>query len=153
MFHFFIFFFRDQSRPLFVRMQFDEFYKNLDSFGRYQKVKYFLICLTYMFPPIMVYTWSFTAATPAFRCRFPTENSTAKFEISPEFLRSYQPTVDQCKTYQNQISTKECQRCFQTTSSVDEPLQPCTKFVFQRSPYQSTLVEEVRRTTKNFDSI
>lgn len=113
-------------------MQFDEFYKTIGVFNRYQKEKYFLICLTYMFPPIMVYSWSFTAATPTFQCQL--ESSTA--------VKSYLASESQCLKYQNHLSIAECQRCFRQTNQSDE-LQPCTSFIFDRTYYQSTLVEEV----------
>ena len=126
-------------------MQFDEFYQTINAFGRYQKVKYFLICITYMFPPIMVYSWSFSAATPSFRCQTPVENSSTLI-IAPDVLRRYQPSESQCHQYQKQISLSECQRCFQIDPrnlSQDEPLTRCKSFVFDRIYYQSTLVEEV----------
>ncbi len=127
-------------------MQFDDFYKTIEVFGRYQKVKYLLICLTYMFPPIMVYSWSFTAATPTFHCR------TTSVDDMPEIsIINYIPTESQCRQYQSGISVSECQRCFQITNKTDEnngPMKPCTSFIFDRTYYQSTLVEEVDR--KNF---
>jgi hypothetical protein len=126
-------------------MQFDDFYITIGSFGRYQKVKYFLICLTYMFPPIMVYTWSFAAATPSFHCRTPIDNMSG-VTITDDIRHRYIPSESQCSQYQNQISLSECQRCFQITDKSDEndgPMKACTKFVFDRTYYQSTLVEEV----------
>lgn len=121
-------------------MQFDDFYQTIGSFGRYQKTKYFLICLTYMFPPIMVYTWSFTAATPDFRC----EQSAAGTRMN------YVPSESQCRQYHNEISVSECQRCFYFSNASVDPAQhddaltACTSFAFDRTHYQSTLVEEVR---------
>jgi uncharacterized membrane protein YqaE (UPF0057 family) len=120
-------------------MQFDDFYQTIGSFGPYQKTKYFLICLTYMFPPIMVYTWSFTAATPSFSCRLSAGGSNV----------SYVPSESQCRLYQKQISISECQRCFHVidpstdNDQHDGPLRGCTDFIFDRTYYQSTLVEEV----------
>ena len=84
-------------------MQFDDFYKTVGVFGRYQKVKYFLICLTYMLPPIMVYTWSFTAATPSFRCRIPIDDISG-ISITDDILHRYIPNESQCREYQSQIS-------------------------------------------------
>ncbi|UJR09792.1 hypothetical protein I4U23_014018 [Adineta vaga] len=132
-------------------MQFDDFYESINPFGRYQKLKYFLICLTYMFPPIMVYTWSFTAATPSFHCQSSTDIA----------HHNYIPNESQCRQYQKQLSISECQRCFRwtnTSDSSDEPMQACTKFVFDRTYYQSTLVEEWmmvcnRTTLKSFAQI
>jgi hypothetical protein len=126
-------------------MQFDDFYKTIGSFGRYQKGKYFLICLTYMFPPIMVYSWSFTAATPSFHCRTPIDDM-SRVSITDNIRYRYIPSESQCRQYQNQISIPECQRCFQITNKSDyndEEIKPCTNFVFDRTYYQSTLVEEV----------
>jgi OCT family organic cation transporter-like MFS transporter 4/5 len=121
-------------------MQFDEFYKTLGVFGPYQKVKYFLICLTYMFPPIMVYTWSFTAATPSFRCLTPSTNISG-FSITDNMLHRHMPNESQCRLYQSKISIQECQRCFQVTDKSEEMI-PCNNFIFDRTYYQSTLVEE-----------
>lgn len=119
-------------------MQFDDFYQTIGVFGRYQQMKYFLICLTYMLPPIMVYSWSFTAATPSFSCQRSGDLSTD--------MQSFQPTVEQCGNYQSQISVKECQRCFQvfnTTQPNQGRMVPCRRYEFNRTYYQSTLVEEV----------
>lgn len=130
-------------------MKFDDFYESVGVFGRYQKLKYFLVCLTYMLPPILVYTWTFTAATPSFSCQI-APNDMSEMQISDEILLRYLPTENQCRTYKNQLSVQECQRCYHTknrTSFGDENdeqiLKPCQYFRFNRTYYQSTLVEEV----------
>ena len=123
-------------------MQFDDFYKTIGVFGRYQKAKYLLICLTYMFPPIMVYSWSFTAATPSFRCQIPEDNSPG-FSITDNILKRYIPSESQCREYQNHISVRECQRCFQIIDTTSGTMGACKNFVFNRTYYESTLVEEV----------
>lgn len=79
----------------------------------------------------MVYSWSFTAATPTFQCQ--TSSSTVKDYLASE---------SQCVKYQSHLSISECQRCFRQTNQSNE-LQPCTNFIFDRTYYQSTLVEEV----------
>ncbi len=134
-------------------MQFDDFYKTIGVFGRYQKVKYFLICLTYMFPPIMVYSWSFTAATPTFHCRTSIDDM-PEVSITNNIVQYYMPTESQCRQYQSRISVGECQRCFQMINKTDEnneQMKSCTKFSFDRTYYQSTLVEEVNINRKKFD--
>lgn len=127
-------------------MQFDEFYKTIGVFGRYQKEKYFLICLTYMFPPIMVYSWSFSAATPSFSCQI---SNPGPMEL--QSLRTFIPTASQCQKDQNGISLRECQRCFQATNETGG-LQPCRNFIFDRTYFQSTLVEEVKTYPEIFPS-
>jgi len=129
-------------------MQFDCFYQTVGAFGRYQKAKYFLVCLTYMLPPIMVYTWTFTAATPSFRCRVSVDDM-SETNISNKLLHHYIPSESQCREYKNQISIRECRRCYQSTNKSDYydenkgPLTACTGFIFDRTYHQSTLVEEV----------
>lgn len=119
-------------------MQFECFYQTVGSFGRYQKLKYFLVCLTYMLPPIMVYTWTFTAATPVFQCRTSSEEFNANWS-------RYMPSESQCREYKKQISIDECQRCYRNGNASDDqgPLQECENFVFDRTYYRTTLVEEV----------
>lgn len=129
-------------------MKFDTFLSTIDGWGHYQKVKFIFICLTYMVPPIMVYTWSFTAATPNFRCHHPTEIQDAYSDTSNElFNKFYQPTKTECTFHQKLISLKECQRCYQksqaSNNSTISHLQTCKDYVFDRSIYQKTLVEEV----------
>ena len=92
--------------------------------GRFQKVKYFIICLSYMLPSIMVYTYSFTAAVPNFHC----ENKT-------------QVTKEECSMYQKGISLKECQRCFIRSN---QSIEPCESYIFDKTYYQTTLTEEVK---------
>jgi hypothetical protein len=98
-----------------------------------------------MLPPIMVYTWTFTAATPSFRCRTSIDDNLSGNEI----LSHYIPSESQCREYKKQISINECQRCYQIrnkTSDFNEnegPLKACSNFIFDRTYYQLTLVEEV----------
>lgn len=132
-------------------MQFDEFYETVGSFGRYQKIKYLLICFTNMLPPVMVYVWTFIAATPSFHCQTPLDDLSA-LNLPDRLSNRYIPTVEQCLQYQKGVSLKECQRCFQVvqnTTSYD--MIPCRKFVFDRTYYQSTLVEDVNDSLNEFD--
>lgn len=103
-------------------------------------------------PPIMVYTWSFTAATPDFRCHHPTNREDTYSNKSNElFTKIYRPTTDECKHYKKMISVKECQRCYRkSNSSKINQIQTCDNYVFDRSIYQTTLVEEVNFLTSIF---
>jgi hypothetical protein len=125
-------------------MQFDDIYKTVGVFGRYQKTKYFLLCFTNLLPPVMVYAWSFLAATPSFHCKTPFDDLLAP-NFTDKISSSYIPSADQCYASQKSISLKECQRCFQTVNntSVISDLTSCQSFVFDRTYYQSTMVEDV----------
>jgi hypothetical protein len=48
-------------------VNFDDILAEINDFGKYQKIRYFLICLAGMLPPIVTYLHSFTAANPAYR--------------------------------------------------------------------------------------
>ncbi|CAF0776174.1 unnamed protein product [Adineta steineri] len=123
-------------------MKFDDFLNTINDFGRYQKVRYFCICLTYMLPAVMVYTWSFAAAIPSFRCALSENDTVFNRNISIQYDRS-QPDEDYCKANMK-ISVKECQRCYMKTISQTgvAQLQPCEGYVFDRKYHQYTLVEE-----------
>jgi hypothetical protein len=128
-------------------MQFDEFYKTVGEFGPYQKTKYFLLCFTNMLPPIMVYAWTFIAATPSFHCTTAFDN-VPETNLTNRFLSSSIPSAAQCHESQKSISLKECQRCFQFVNTSNNngaigELSACRTFVFDRTYYQSTIVEDV----------
>ena len=98
-----------------------------------------------MLPPIMVYTYSFTAATPNFRCRNPSLQSIDEYNqtFNSLFNEDYRPTNEQCSLNQKSLSLKECQRCFLRSSLVNSTLQTCDDYVFDREYYRDTLIEEV----------
>ncbi|CAF2727063.1 unnamed protein product [Rotaria sp. Silwood2] len=127
-------------------MQFDDFYETVGVFGPYQKIKYFLLCCTNLLPPVMVYAWTFIAATPPFQCKLPLHDSISN-NFTNQLVSSYMPSEIQCRESQKSISLKECQRCFQVVNNSDydggiSELNPCRSFSFDRTYYQSTIVED-----------
>ena len=127
-------------------MKYDDFLATVGDWGKYQKVKYTLICLTYMLPPIMVYTYTFTAATPNFRCQNPSVTSDDMYTNAwnTKFDSQYKPTNKQCQADQGHLSLSECQRCFLQTGNSNEKLERCDDYVFDKTFYKRTLVEEVK---------
>ncbi|UJR10527.1 hypothetical protein I4U23_014730 [Adineta vaga] len=131
-------------------MKFDTFLETVGDWGKFQKVKYTLICLTYMLPPIMVYTYTFTAATPDFRCRNPVLKSKDSYVNSSNqiFHLEYEPTAYQCNKEQNGLSLKECQRCYRRRTFLRHEnqslnqLESCENYVYDKTHYTKTLVEE-----------
>jgi hypothetical protein len=91
----------------------------------------------------MVYTWSFAAATPSFRCKLSENDFTFDRNVSIEYNRT-QPDEAYCKANMK-ISVKECQRCYMRTISETgvAQTQPCDDYVFDRKYHKYTLVEEV----------
>lgn len=126
-------------------MKFDDFLSSIDDWGRFQKIKYLTICLTYMLPPIMVYTYSFTAATPNFRCENPSRPFDDYFNstLNEIYFQAYRPTRDDCSNHQKGLSLKECQRCFIKTFN-SSSLQNCPQYIYEKTHYHHTLTEEVK---------
>lgn len=134
-----------------IGMKFDAFLATVDDWGKFQKIKYSLICLTYTLPAIMVYTYTFSAATPNFRCRnpmIPFMDAYGK-EENDLYKQYYQPTTDQCRSHQKTISVKECQRCFirihefNRSDAANSTLKACNAYVYDHQYYHKSLVEEV----------
>ena len=136
-------------------MKFDTFLATVNDWGKFQKIKYTLICLTYMLPPMMVYTYTFTAAKPDFRCANPMELQTDVYSrfTNEKFDTFYKPTEEQCKSQQKTIGVSECQRCYirseakTNQSSNNDRLEKCQKYVYDQTYHINTLVNEVRRRT------
>ena len=130
-------------------MKFDTFLSTINGWGKYQKEKFIFVCVSYMIPPIMVYTWTFTAATPDFRCHHPLELLDTYNDTSNElFNELYRPTTNECRHHKKFLSLKECQRCYRKIQSSNNTaiskLQQCDKYVFDHRIYISTLVQEVQ---------
>jgi len=91
----------------------------------------------------MVYTWSFTAGKPSFRCKL-YDNDTIFNNKIPSLLNESQPDEAYCKANMK-ISVKECQRCYikRNSSMGITQVEACKEFVFDRKHYDYTLVEEV----------
>jgi hypothetical protein len=85
----------------------------------------------------VVYTWSFTAATPSFRCKLNENDKIYSMNVSNIFNWS-QPDEAYCKANMK-ISVKECQRCYIKTTEIEA----CKSYVFDQTYYDYTLVEEV----------
>jgi hypothetical protein len=106
-------------------VKFDNILSEINGFGRYQKFRYALICLSGLLPPLVVYLHSFIAANPAHRCT--NENISNDFYNTSVFnYTDEQMVLEKCSiTYYNSTKLK------------------CDKWVFDKKYYQSTLTEEV----------
>ncbi len=91
----------------------------------------------------MVYTWSFAAGKPSFRCKL-YDNDTIFNSNIPALFNESQPDEAYCKAHMK-ISVKECQRCYTKKISAmgTTQIESCKEFVFDRKYYEYTLVEEV----------
>ncbi|CAF1451803.1 unnamed protein product, partial [Didymodactylos carnosus] len=97
----------------------------------------------------VVYTWSFAAATPSFRCKLYENDNVYDTNVTVLFNRS-QPDEAYCKTHMK-ISVKECQRCYMKTKSSrgTVEIEACENYVFDRTYHDYTLVEELTHLSTN----
>ncbi|CAF2089270.1 unnamed protein product [Rotaria magnacalcarata] len=133
-------------------MKFDTFLETVGNWGRFQKVKYIIICLTYMLPSIMVYSYTFTAAIPKYRCRNPQLESIDNYNetLNKIFDLEYKPTPTQCTNLGKKLSLEVCQSCYlkpmlaanENNSQTNVKLERCDKYVFEKTDYTKTLTEE-----------
>jgi hypothetical protein len=96
--------------------KFEEILFEINDFGRYQKIRFYLICVAALMPAVVTYIHQFIAAKPDFKCNPTTTTTTNDYDNI---------TIDQCFYYVN--STK----------------YPCESWTFDKTYYQSTLTEEV----------
>jgi hypothetical protein len=143
-------------------MKFDDFLHTINGFGRYQKLRFFCMCLTFLLPHgnyieyslfvnkcffffnlVMISTRLWTPATPSFRCKL-HENDSVYHNYLPILYNRTQPDPAYCKAMMN-ISVREYQQCYMKTISKTgiEHMQPCKDYVFDRTYMRYTLVEEV----------
>lgn len=92
----------------------------------------------------MVYTWSFAAATPSFRCKLHA-NDVDYYQPQLFTFNRSQPNEYYCRTNMK-ISVKECQRCYMKFDNGQ--VEKCQEYLFDRTYHEYTLVEEVNRFTR-----
>ena len=102
-------------------VNFDDILFEVNDFGKYQKIRYLLICLAALLPPIVTYLHSFTAARPEYRCQNP-------YDVDDVFTNN--------KTFENMTLGKCDYMEGNTTKS-------CNKWVFDKTYYETTLTEQV----------
>jgi hypothetical protein len=109
-------------------VSYEQLLKEINDFGIYQKVRYMLICLAALLPPIVTYMQSFIAPKLPYRCAHP-DYANDTFETKYDFANiegSSIVSLDKCSIrYSDNVVTK------------------CDKWVYERQYYQKTLTEEV----------
>jgi hypothetical protein len=120
-------------------VSFDQLLAEINDFGIYQKVRYLLICLAALLPPIITYMQSFIAPKHPYRCAHPD------FLLNDTFETSYNFSSSELENTGREIITSldKCTISYlDENSTLSRPVQ-CDKWVFDRQYYQKTLTEEV----------
>lgn len=105
-------------------VNFDDVLEEINDFGPYQKIRYFLICLAALLPAIATYLYSFTTSNPDHRCAHPfLANDTFYANLSSEPYLNI--TLNQCSYI------------------IDGNEIKCDTWVFDKTYFQSTLTERL----------
>lgn len=97
--------------------KFDEILFEINDFGKYQKIRFYLICISALMPAIVTYVHQFIAAKPPFKC-----------DLSNQIFYNHSIA---------NVSSDQCSYYFNGSE------YPCDAWIFDKTYYQSTLTEEV----------
>ena len=101
-----------------MSVKFDDLLIEINDFGKFQKIRYVLICLAGLLPPIATYIHSFMAALPEFKCN------------------------DKIALEHQNFTFSKSSNCLYTYGNGTE--QSCTSWKYDKKYFNSTLTEEVK---------
>ncbi|KAH8363040.1 hypothetical protein KR084_004647 [Drosophila pseudotakahashii] len=120
-------------------MGYDEAIVHLGDFGRYQKIIYFLICLTSIPVAFHKLAGVFLLAKPDFRCELPYENGSTTYELSSNLWNLSFPPGEKCAYYD--VSYTEDYLNGSIPRSSNET-KSCSRYVYDQSKYLNSAVTE-----------
>ncbi|XP_017047157.1 organic cation transporter-like protein [Drosophila ficusphila] len=119
-------------------MGYDEAIVHLGDFGRYQKIIYFLICLTSIPVAFHKLAGVFLLAKPDFRCVLPFENGSS-YDLEPHLWNLSYSGKDGCSYYDVEYSEAYLEGNI-TRKSNDT--KSCSSYVYDQSKYLNSAVTE-----------
>lgn len=124
-------------------MAYDDLFKYIGDFGRYQKRIYFLLCLPAIVCGFHKLAGVFLMPKPDYRCKLPFEAHNASYTLSNEILKMSYP-IDSftgkwatCQYLQANYSEDYLQSGQPANTSVY-----CSEFIYDDSKYKSSTVNE-----------
>ncbi|EDW43464.1 GM26579 [Drosophila sechellia] len=119
-------------------MGYDEAIIHLGDFGRYQKIIYFLICLTSIPVAFHKLAGVFLLAKPDFRCALPFENGSS-YELPTHLLNLSYPQNERCSYYDVDYTEEYLNGSIPRSSN---DTKTCSSYVYDRSKYLNSAVTE-----------
>ncbi|KAH8381993.1 hypothetical protein KR009_001276 [Drosophila setifemur] len=119
-------------------MGYDEAIIQLGDFGRYQKIIYFLICLTSIPVAFHKLAGVFLLAKPDFRCALPFENG-SRYELSSNLWSLAYPEGEVCEYYDVEYSEAYLNGSIRRSSN---ETRSCSHYVYDQSKYLNSAVTE-----------
>ncbi|XP_022209403.2 organic cation transporter-like protein [Drosophila obscura] len=124
-------------------MGYDEAIIKLGDFGRYQRIIYFLICLTSI--PVAFHKMAgvFILARPKFRCVLPFEDDSpgngSQYELPEQLWNISYPPGDVCEYYDVDYSEEYLNGSLARTTN---NTRSCDRYVYDQSTYLNSAVTE-----------
>ncbi|XP_074642119.1 organic cation transporter-like protein [Tubulanus polymorphus] len=137
-------------------MQFDEILIKIGEFGKYQKIRYFMLCVPSTFLAFVVLAGVFLSAVPNFRCAIPDlENDTYSIQ-NPEHALRLNHTVPWVKDdnkwilSEDEIYLIDASTKFSNVTGIPENATKveCDAWVYDRSVFESTTMTEFNKVGK-----
>nr|AFY98628.1 organic cation transporter 2 [Drosophila melanogaster] len=119
-------------------MGYDEAIIHLGDFGRYQKIIYFLICLTSIPVAFHKLAGVFLLAKPDFRCALPFENGSI-YELPTHLWNLSYPENERCSYYDVDYTEEYLNGSIPRSSN---ETKTCSSYVYDRSKYLNSAVTE-----------
>ncbi|XP_016952858.1 organic cation transporter-like protein [Drosophila biarmipes] len=120
-------------------MGYDEAISHVGDFGRYQKIIYFLICLTSIPVAFHKFAGVFLLAKPDFRCELPYENGSATYELPTHLWNLSFPRGERCAYYDVEYSEEYLNGSIARSSN---ETKACSRYVYDQSKYLNSAVTE-----------
>lgn len=125
-------------------MVFDDIFKYIGDFGRYQKRLFVLLCLPGIFLAYHNMAYIFLLAKPNFRCKLPDESLHANYTLPEHIINNSFPwdsntqTWSPCYYYELNVSNVN-----NYTQHVPfQQIATCNKYIYDRSVYKSSALME-----------
>ncbi|KAI8045775.1 organic cation transporter-like protein [Drosophila gunungcola] len=119
-------------------MGYDEAIVHLGEFGRYQKIIYFLICLTSIPVAFHKLAGPFLLAKPDFRCALPFENGSS-YDLPPHLWNLSYPQDEVCAYYDVEYSEEYLNGSLPRSSNATKS---CSRYVYDQSKYLNSALTE-----------
>lgn len=131
------------GESVYLTMAYEDLFKYIGDFGRYQKRIYFLLCLTAIPCGFHKLAGVFLMARPDYRCQLPYEPSNATYQLSPDTLRMTYP-IDRitngystCERLDANFTDDYFKLNISGTSKVS-----CDTYIYDDSKFKSSAVME-----------
>ncbi|RMZ94746.1 organic cation transporter [Brachionus plicatilis] len=125
----------------------EEMLENLNGFGKYQKFRFTLLCLSGLLPPIASYIHSFIAASPKYSTKISIYSaSCGDYDYNSSLI------FNGISYYNSQPYREKCGRVFTNNSlnsSLNHHEKICSHWTYDKTYYKKTLTEQLFKMYKN----